>query len=79
MGALQWGVVTGYFAPERKAAPMKRNKYLWKSLIVLVLAAMTFVATGCNKESNSEHPTTGEHPTTQEHPASKDHPDHPTK
>ena len=59
--------------PERKVAQMKKNGYLWNALAVLVLAAMTFVATGCSKDPGSDHPTKGDHPTTGEHP------DHPKK
>jgi hypothetical protein len=56
---------------------MKKTEYLWNALIVLVIAAMTFVATGCNKEPNPDNPTTApDHP---DHPAGKDHPDHPKK
>ena len=51
---------------------MKKTEYLWKALMVLVIAAMTFVATGCNKEPDPEHPK-GDHPTT------KEHPEHPKK
>jgi hypothetical protein len=66
---------------ERKAAKMKKTEYLWNALIVLVIAAMTFVATGCNKEPNPDNPTTApDHPAGKDHPAG-DHPagDHPKK
>jgi hypothetical protein len=58
---------------------MKITGKHWNALIILVIAAMAFVASGCNKGTDSEHPTNGEHPTKSEHPTTGEHPDHPKK
>jgi len=53
---------------------MKRTGYLRSALVVLAVALMTFVATGCNGDPDPDHPTNGK-----DHPAGKEHPDHPNK